>query len=78
MPAVLRVGPYRIGFWSNEGSEPPHVHVDRDRATAKVWLIPGVKLGSSRGFAASELNLILRIVRENRGLLVEKWHEHHG
>ena len=40
MPTVLRIGPYRFYFFSNEGDEPPHVHVDRDAATAKVWLDP--------------------------------------
>jgi hypothetical protein len=27
MPAVQRWGPYRAFFYSNEGGEPPHVHV---------------------------------------------------
>jgi hypothetical protein len=28
VPTVLRVGPYRFFFYSNEGTEPPHVHVE--------------------------------------------------
>ena len=35
MPTVLRIGPYRIYFWSHEPNEPPHVHVDRDANSAK-------------------------------------------
>ncbi len=31
MPTVFRSGPYRFFFYSNEGSEPPHIHVQRDR-----------------------------------------------
>ena len=38
MPSVLRSGPYRFYFFSHEPNEPPHVHIDRDEATAKVWL----------------------------------------
>ena len=33
-PTVLRIGPYRFFFFSNEGQEPPHVHVQRDRGLA--------------------------------------------
>jgi len=40
MPTVLRIGPYRFFFFSNEGNEPPHVHVERDDNTAKYWLDP--------------------------------------
>jgi len=40
MPSILRIGPYRFYFFSNEGEEPPHVHIDRDAASAKVWLGP--------------------------------------
>ena len=54
MPTVLRIGPYRFYFFSNEGDEPPHVHVDRDAATAKVWLDP-VELSRSRGFRPKEI-----------------------
>ncbi len=27
MPTVLRVGGYRFHFYSNEGTEPSHVHI---------------------------------------------------
>jgi len=38
MPSVLRSGPYRFFFYSGDGDEPPHVHVERDDNTAKFWL----------------------------------------
>ena len=40
MPTVMRSGPYRLYFYSHELNEPPHVHVDRDDQSAKVWLRP--------------------------------------
>jgi Domain of unknown function (DUF4160) len=40
MPTVLRVGPYRFFFYSGDGSEAPHVHVERDASVAKFWLDP--------------------------------------
>ncbi|MGZ5876149.1 MAG: DUF4160 domain-containing protein [Bradyrhizobium sp.] len=38
MPTVLRWGPYRAFFYSNEGGEPPHIHVRSGDAEAKFWL----------------------------------------
>jgi hypothetical protein len=51
MPNILRVGPYRFFIYSNEGDEPPHVHVRRDRKLAKFWLSPSPwpPGGASRG-----------------------------
>lgn len=40
MPTVLRVGRYRFFFFSNEGSEPTHIHVKADADEAKFWLDP--------------------------------------
>ena len=78
MPTILRIGPYRIGFWSRENDEPPHVHVRRDRFTAKFWLNPQVRLARYRGFAAHELNDVRRIIEDNREVLLRAWHENFG
>ena len=77
MPTILRIGPYRFYFFSNEGDEPPHVHIDRDTATAKVWLDP-LELARSRGFRPKEINAILQIVAEHRRQLLEAWHDYFG
>jgi hypothetical protein len=49
MPAVLRVRGFRFYFYANEGSEPPHIHVDKGGATAKLWLSP-VRWEKTEGF----------------------------
>ncbi len=77
MPTVLRHGPYRFFFYSNEGLEPAHIHVERDRAHAKFWLTP-VSLARSSGFAARELRRIQLIVVEHRDLFSGSWHEYFG
>jgi hypothetical protein len=74
MPTVLRSGPYRFFFYSNERSEPPHVHVQRDRAVAKFWLRP-VAVASSSEFRGSELRQIERLIAMNADELLEAWHE---
>lgn len=64
MPTVLRSGPYRIYLFIHEPNQPPHVHVDRDKASCKVWLVP-VALTSSLGFTARELRDIERLAATN-------------
>ena len=74
MPTVARVGPYRFFFFGNEGFEPPHVHVQRDRKVAKLWLRP-VALASGGGFSPREARRIQRLVEARRDALEEAWHE---
>ncbi len=38
MPTVLRIGAYRFFFYSEEGQEPPHVHIVAAEKRAKFWL----------------------------------------
>jgi len=75
LPTVLRIGPYRFFFFSNEGDEPPHVHVQRDRALAKFWLEP-VALVHSSNFPAHELGTVQNHVTEHRAKLLAAWHEY--
>ena len=77
MPTILRHGRWRIFFYSNEGSEPPHVHVESGDGTAKLWLTP-VGLVGSTSIKSAETRDIERFVRQNRTLLLEAWNEHFG
>lgn len=76
-PTVLREGPYRFYFYSHEPNEPPHVHVDRDDQSAKLWLEP-VTLAYNLGFSDNELGKIESIVREHQQQLLKAWHEYFG
>jgi len=75
MPTIADIGPYKFFFYSAEGTEPPHVHVRRDRAAAKFWLMP-VHLAYSRRFSDYELLLIQKMVEENRIKFMEVWNDH--
>ena len=77
MPTVLRIGPYRFFFYAGDREEPPHVHIERERSTAKVWLQP-VRLQSNQGFSKVEQNRILRLVEEHQADLLRSWHEYFG
>ncbi|MCG6552080.1 MAG: DUF4160 domain-containing protein [Candidatus Magnetominusculus sp. LBB02] len=77
MPTVLRVGPYRLFFYSGDGDEPVHIHVDRDDNIAKFWLDP-IRLQVSEGFNRIEISNIYKIINENQLRLLEAWNEHFG
>ena len=77
MPTVLRAQGFRFFFYSNEGSEPPHVHVERADGWAKYWLAP-VALAASADVGPRDLRQAGRIVTENAASFLEAWHEYFG
>jgi hypothetical protein len=74
VPTVARSGPYRFFFFSNEGLEPPHIHVAKGGALAKFWLDP-VELSSPTGFAAHELRRLQAMVVERRTEFEDAWND---
>ena len=77
MPTVLRSGPYRFFFYSHEPNEPPHVHVSRDTAMAKVWL-HDLTVAQNSGFPAHQLRVIVQLVGEHRSEFIEAWNGFFG
>ena len=77
MPTVLRIEGYRIGFFSADGDEPPHVHVTKADSTAKFWIDP-VQLAENAGYARHELNDIVRLLAEHQQHLLQSWNEYFG
>ena len=77
MPTVLRLGAYRFFFFSNDISEPIHIHIESGDKYAKFWLEP-VQLASSNGFDARELTAIRKLIIENGDILRGKWDEYFG
>lgn len=77
MPTILRVRGYRFLFFSNEGNEPPHIHVKARGNEAKFWL-DSIRLAANYGFKAHELQEIQDIVREHKAILTEAWREYLG
>lgn len=73
MPTVLLVAGYRFFFYSLEGNEPPHIHVERGDDVAKYWLSP-VQLAESHGFRSHGLNRLRVLVIEHRTTFLEAWH----
>ncbi|MAR73030.1 MULTISPECIES: DUF4160 domain-containing protein [unclassified Halomonas] len=72
MPTLLRKGPYRLFFYSDEGDprEPPHVHVAAGDQVAKFWLDP-VELQSSKRLRAHEITQLCRLVERHQAEFLE-------
>lgn len=77
MPTCLRLGPFRFFFYSSDGGEPPHIHVERDQAATKFWLDP-VSLQWNRGFSRSDIREVRRLIDENLDALLRCWNDFFG
>lgn len=75
MPTVLRLLSWRFHFYSDEGQEPPHIHVRTPDGECKFWLTP-VRLARVDGVRPMEVRRIEVAVIEHEGLFLEKWNEH--
>jgi len=74
MPTVLRHGPYRFFFVSQDVGEPRHIHVARDDRLAKFWIEP-IALAYSRRFGAHEIRALRRIVEVHADHFRRRWDE---
>ncbi|MGB0933132.1 MAG: DUF4160 domain-containing protein [Lishizhenia sp.] len=74
MPTILRTNGFRFFFYSNEHL-PKHIHVEKDNKTAKFNLNEA-QLIKFRGFNASEIKEIRKLVVENLDLFKNKWDEY--
>ena len=75
MPNVLVISPHRFYFFSREGHEAPHIHVETAERAAKFWLSP-VELAWAYGYNAKEVRRLRELVEKNQQLFLEKWNEY--
>ena len=75
MPDVLRIHGYRFFFFSREGTEPHHIHVEQAERYAKFWLTP-FSLVESRGFRSTELRELHNLIEQHRESFIFNWNEH--
>ncbi|MGY0406774.1 MAG: DUF4160 domain-containing protein [Polaribacter sp.] len=74
MPTVLKINGFRFFFYSNEHL-PIHIHIEKDNKTAK-YNLEEIELVYSRGFNASDLKEMRKLVNENVELFKNKWNEY--
>lgn len=75
-PTVLKIGPYRFHFYSDEGNEPPHIHVATNDGECKFWLKP-IKLAANRHLAPHVINKIEKLIYDHHELLIKEYENFH-
>ena len=74
---ALVVEGFPFFFFSNEGSEPQHIHVERGDGLPKFWLQP-VELVEVYQMKQQEVRQARILVEQHQALFLEKWHEYFG
>lgn len=77
MPKVFEKDGYKFFFYSNEHL-PIHVHVRYGDGEAVFDVENEVELRESQRMKISELRKAQQLARQNKDLILEKWHEHIG
>ncbi len=77
MPTILRQDGFRFFFFSNEGNEPPHIHVEQAEGYAKYWL-DTIELVDSYALNPNQLRKVRNLIKQNRVLFREAWNEYFG
>lgn len=87
MPQLLRFGPYRIYFWSNEGMplEPIHVHISNGIPNAeatKVWITQNKRAlianPNDKRISAKVLNRLVEMIEAQSDDIIAAWIERFG
>ena len=76
-PTVLRVGPFRLFFFSRE-EERRHVHVAHPDGEAKFWLDPEIALAAVVGLSPRQVADAEAIVRRHEEEIRHAWTRHFG
>ncbi len=82
MPSLFSVSGYKIFFWSDEGTEPIHVHVCKGNLSphaTKIWLTKqgGCILASNGSrIPAPELNELMEFISAQFFVICDAWKKH--
>jgi hypothetical protein len=76
-PTVLRLGPYRLFFFSRE-EQRIHVHVQSADGEAKFWLEPRVELAQNHGLSRQSLRIVRKLIQDHESTIRQAWEAHFG
>lgn len=76
MPTILFLNGFRFFFYSNESSEPAHIHVTKANGEGKIWLLPTIEIAYMYGFNKREINEIMEIATTHSDNFKLKWNEY--
>lgn len=79
MPNLLSFNGFKIYFWSNEGNEPIHVHVQKGKhtsASAKFWLLSDetcVLANNKAQLSSKQIRILEKFISVNFEEICDAW-----
>jgi hypothetical protein len=77
MPTLLNIFGLRFYFYSDEHT-PIHVHIENSDGTAKINLLPTVKVVENKSVKPKDIKKALAIIDLYKEEFISAWHEYHG
>ncbi len=77
MPTILNERGFRFMIYT-EDHPPAHVHVSRQGHRVAISFENEIFHRSNTGLSYRDLNIAIRIVRDNRDRFLEEWRKIHG
>jgi hypothetical protein len=76
MPTLFIINGLRFFFFSFD-HEPIHVHVESADGEAKFLIEPEVELLNAGGLKPRQIKEAIKIIKENKEVIIERWKELH-
>ena len=79
MPTILVILGWRLFFYSNEGSEPIHIHAEKAGMECKFWILIDefeIKEAFSHNLTPAANREIKKIIYQHFELIVEEWNKY--
>lgn len=81
MPTILFINGWRFFFYSNEGNEPIHIHVQKAELEAKFWIridAREIDEAFSYNLSPADKREVKKLIYLNLDYIIEKWNSIHG
>ncbi|AFY82016.1 DUF4160 domain-containing protein [Oscillatoria acuminata] len=76
MPTILYIRGWRLFFYSNEGTEPIHIHAQKAEKDCKYWLNVAsyeIQEAYSYNMSGKDTREVRKIILQNFDDIVEEW-----
>jgi len=81
MPTILLLRGWRLFFYSNEGTEPIHIHAKKAGAECKFWLKPesfDIEEDYAHGLTPALRKEVRKIIFDHFDYIVSEWNNYFG
>ncbi len=81
MPTVVYLRGWRLHFYSNEGTEPIHIHAEKGDKDCKYWLdidTYDIQVAYTYNMNSKDMREVRKIILQHFDEIVEAWNTHFG